>query len=86
MGCITHEQGRKAKEEKKTHGFPKLAFFLPAFVCLLGAPKRVIHFPRVVGIPFLFRSSISSKHATVNGVNTNKNVLLNLWVFVWLPS
>lgn len=75
-------QGRKAKEENKDLWVSK-AVFLPSCFCLLvWCPKRARHIPRVVGILFLFRSSGSSKHFAINGVKTNKSLLLNPCVFV----
>lgn len=64
--------------------FPKLAFFLPAFVSPVGVPKRAMCIPRAVGMLFLFLSSISNKHFTVSGVNTNRSVLLKPCACAWI--
>lgn len=80
LGCVTHEpdRGRKAKEENKDLWISK-AGFLPSCFCLPAwCPKRAMHIPRFVGILFLFRSSVSSKHFTVNGVNTSKSIVKSL--------
>lgn len=84
MGSVTHKAGQEGKKRRriKVCGFPKLCFFLPGFVCLFGARKGQCIFPEFVGILFLFRSSVSSKHFAINGVKTNKSLLLNPCVFV----
>lgn len=81
------QRGRKAKGENKDWWISK-AGFLPSCFCLPPwCPRGAVHVPRAVGMLLLFRSSASSQHSTVSGVNTNNRALLNPPTFVWLlPS
>lgn len=84
MGSVTHKPGQEGKKKEENKGlWVSKAVFLPSWFCLhVWCPKRAMHIPRVVGILFLFRSSVSSKHFAINGVKTNKSLLLNPCVFV----
>lgn len=89
LGCGTQEpeQGRKAKEENKDSWISKVALlssFLLLFACLV--PQRGDVYSQCCENTFFSGPVFSSKHLTVNGVNTNRRVLLNPCAFVWLLS